>query len=195
MINIIRKYLGFPNKVYIAFHPKADTHCKSVNKKQGGFTFRKGETVEDGKLVCYKNFEKCFYDVYLIDYADVEIYEASILGKSKEELLSIITNKIKINKFIPLEEYNSYTKRIKFDKLGRVNYLNLGVGSRKQSSDYNAKLVYNEVTGRLVKTLYDEKGNLIYSFSKIKTHNINMEARRYLDGNGKTLKKDCKILN
>ena len=135
------------------------------------FKYEVGQTYEITNIkICKRGFHACYKMVDTLNYYDYNedfvLFEVELLGNIIEENNKVVTDKIKIVRVVPLEEYNGF----KVDTRGNLLYY-------KDSGGYE---LWKE---------YDERNNRIHykssnRFEEWKEYNLNNKCIYRKDSTG-----------
>jgi hypothetical protein len=132
---------------------------------RGNFKYEVGETYEMEDIkICKRGFHACYKMVDTLEYypfdKDFVLFEVKLLGKIIEDRDKVVTNKIKIVRVIPPEEYVNF----KCDDRGNLIHY-------KSSCEYefwkeydvnNNEIHFKDSVGDEWWTKYDTNSNCIY---------------------------------
>lgn len=148
----------------------------------------------NGKLeICKTGFHFCLnaddlFDYYCYKKGITKIFEIEAIGEIIDSNDKSVTNKIKIIREIPFEEYNELFDKYKFNEIGQLitkKYMKYGkLVIFNYIYDNNGNLIKEENNkSSWIKYQYDEKGNVI------KTENANGYWEEYTyDEKGNVIK-------
>ena len=145
---------------------KATKNMKCMDK-----TYKVGKTYTyKGELeLCSSGFHFCKVPDDTLEYYPYNnryiLLEIEVLGDVIDDTDKSVTNKFKVLRVIPKEEYNSIFTRMKFDERGNLLYYKNSYGYEEwYEYDKNDNLIYYK-DSKKVKFWreYDKNNNLIYS--------------------------------
>jgi len=128
------------------------------------------ELVSGNLEICNHGFHFCenFTDIhkyYSFDKEDTVIFEVEAIGKIIEKEEKSVTDKIRIIREIPRDEYHKYSNdKMKFDKKGNLIYYEnpYGYWAKKRYDKNNNLIYYESSNGYWEKYKFDKNNNLIY---------------------------------